>query len=269
MTAPALPLQGMGIVVTRPARQADNLCRLIEAQGGRAIRFPTLAIQASGDPQAALAVLDYLEQYDLVIFTSANAVEQGLALRRERRSLPVGLAIFAIGKATARALADQGVTAYRTPQRGQDSEALLALPTLRDVAGKRIAIVRGEGGRELLRATLEERGAQVDYAAVYRRVKPALPPDELLQYWRQGDIHAVIATSNESLQNLCAMVGATGRRWLHRTPLVVVSERARSLALQLGFHRPPLVAAEADDAAIVETLLHLPPNPIPTTIEDL
>ncbi|HYQ92370.1 MAG TPA: uroporphyrinogen-III synthase, partial [Candidatus Competibacteraceae bacterium] len=84
--------------------------------------------------------------------------------------------------------------------------------------------------------------------------------DDLLQYWKRGEIQAVIATSNESLQNLLVMVGAAGRPWLLATPLVVISERVRSLALQLGFSRPPLLAREASDTAIVEALLELPPN---------
>lgn len=269
MAAPSPPLQGMGVVVTRPAHQADPLCRLIEARGGRAIRFPTLAIEPPADPGAALAALDRLEQYNLVIFTSVNAVERGFTLLGERRGWPARPPAFAVGKATARALTARGVADCRLPQQGQDSEALLALPDLQAVANQRILIVRGEGGRERLRPALEERGARVDEALVYRRVRPALPPDELLQYWARSAIHAVIVTSNESLRNLDEMVGEAGRRWLRRTPLVVVSERARSLAAQLGFERPALVAPEPGDAAIVEMLLHLLPNPLPTLTEAL
>ena len=128
------------------------------------------------------------------------------------------------------------------------------------MAGKGIVIFRGEGGREALGDTLRARGARIGHAIVYRRSKPAFCPDDLLQYWTRGEIQAVIATSNENLQNLFAMVGAAGQPWLLNTPLVVVSERARSLALQLGFSQPPLLAREASDAAIVQALLELPPN---------
>ena len=260
MTRLSLSLQGMGILVTRPERQAGELCRLIEAQGGRAIRCPTLEILPIRDPAPALAVIDHLDDYELAIFTSANAVSLGLELLLSRRPLPLHWQVFAIGKATAGALAKQGIDTCRTPELGTDSEALLALPELQQVAGKGIVIFRGEGGREVLGETLRLRGARIGQAVVYRRSKPAFCPDDLLQYWTRGEIQAVIATSNESLQNLLTMVGAAGRSWLLATPLVVVSERARSLALQLGFSRPPLLAREASDTAIVEALLELPLN---------
>jgi uroporphyrinogen-III synthase len=262
------PLQGMGIVVTRPAHQADGLCRLIAAQGGRAIRFPTLEILPPQDPAAALAVIDRLDAYDRAIFTSANAVSRGMALILARRRLPTGLPLFAIGRATARALEHYGVTACRIPEQGYDSEALLAMPEMQNVTGQRIVIFRGEGGRELLRDTLRKRGAQITEASVYRRNKPAVSPDDLLQYWARGEIQAVVVTSNESLQNLYELLGASGQACLCDTPLVVVSERARALALQLGFNHPPLVAREASDAAIIEALLKLPPKPIAITTRD-
>ena len=41
------------MLVTRPAHQAGRLCALIEAHGGRPIRFPTLEIRDALDPAAA------------------------------------------------------------------------------------------------------------------------------------------------------------------------------------------------------------------------
>jgi uroporphyrinogen-III synthase len=268
MTLQSLPLQGMGILVTRPAHQADGLCRLIADRGGRAICFPTLEILPPQDPAVALAVIDRLDDYQIAIFTSANAVNRGMELILTRRCLPSGLQLLAIGRATARALERYGITTCRTPDRGQDSEALLNLPELQAVTGKRIVILRGEGGRELLGDTLQARGAEISYAEVYRRSKPAIRPDDLLQYWIRGEVQAVIVTSNASLQNLFELVGTTGQPGLRSTPLVVVSERAWSLALKLGFNHPPVVAREASDAALVEALLQLPPNPIPIATGD-
>jgi uroporphyrinogen-III synthase len=95
----------------------------------------------------------------------------------------------------------------------------------------------------------------VNYAEVYRRGRPDRSPGNLLKRWAAGEIHAVVVTSNESLRNLFDIVGKLGQHWLYHTPLIAVSERARELARELGFARSPLVAREASDEAIVETLL--------------
>ncbi|NJN47551.1 MAG: uroporphyrinogen-III synthase [Candidatus Competibacteraceae bacterium] len=139
-----LPLRQRGIVVTRPAQQADNLCRLIEAQGGRAIRFPTLEINPPQNLSPVFALVERLDTYDWAIFISANAVHWGLRWIQSRRELPPRLQRIAIGQATARALDHHGVPAHIVPT-SFTSESLLAMPALQTVAGLRIIIFRGEG----------------------------------------------------------------------------------------------------------------------------
>lgn len=261
-------LQGIGVLVTRPAQQAEGLCRLLETYGATAIRFPTLTILDPRDSAAIFKVIDCIDDYDMAIFTSANAVNRAIPLIQSRHGLPPGLLRVAIGKASARELARLGVPAQLVPDTRFNSEALLAMPRMRTVAGQRVVIFRGEGGRELLGDTLKERGAQVTYAEVYRRGKPAVDSSELIQRWALGEIHAVIVTSNESLTNLFEMIGPPGQQWLRNTPLIVVSTRARPLAQRLGFKHPPLVSREVSDEAIVETLFKLASNPIRMTVED-
>lgn len=263
------PLRGMAVVVTRPAHQADRLCRLIEDCGGEAVRFPVLEILPPEDLAGASAVIDSLEDYDMAIFASANAVERGLGMILQRRELPPGLSLVAIGKGTARELERWGRGVYLCPDQGFTSEALLALPEMRQVAGRRIVIFRGQGGRELLAEVLRERGAGVSYAEVYRRAKPKIPPDDLLRRWAQQGIQAVIVTSAESLLNLFEIVGEGGQQWLRSTPLIVVSGRIQALAQRLGFNQPALIAREASDEAIVEALLGMAPSPIRVTSGEL
>jgi uroporphyrinogen-III synthase len=196
-----------------------------------------------------------LSDYTMAIFTSANAVRYALPLIRARQGVPACLIIVAIGKASAHQLEQCGLPPQLVPSTGFSSEALLAMPRMQAVAGERVVIFRGEGGRELLGDTLKARGARVDLAEVYRRAVPEADPRELVQRWKQGEINIVVVTSNESLQNLFAIVGGVGQQWLCATPLVVVSERARRLAHALGVGHPVLTTREASDEAIVETLL--------------
>jgi len=85
-------------MVTRPAHQAEPLCRLIEAAGGRPFRLPLLEIAPPEHPPAGL---DRLEEYHMAIFISPNAVERGIALIRERGDLPPGLQLATVGRGSA------------------------------------------------------------------------------------------------------------------------------------------------------------------------
>ena len=259
MSSASPGLRQLGVLVTRPAHQADRLCHLIEQQGGIAIRCPTLLITEPRDWTPALHRFDRLGDYALAIFTSVNAVDRALPLIRERGGFPPRLEIAAIGQATAHALERYGITARLRPEHGFTSEALLALPRFQQVTGQRILIVRGEGGREWLTDTLTLRGASVERAEVYRRQQPVIDTEALLARWAQGAIGAVVITSNESLQNLFAMLGTTGQPYLRDTPMVVASTRIQHSAVAQGCRHLRL-AWEASDEAFLAALLDLTTN---------
>lgn len=268
-------LGGRGVLVTRPAAQARELCRLIEDIGGRPVPFPTVEIRPSRNPEAARAVL--CAGYDLVIFISRNAVEHALALLPDRAALlgdsaghstadamnagggaGSGPQLAAVGRATATAMGEAGLAPHLVPESGFDSESLLALSALTRVAGKRVLIVRGEGGRATLGETLAQRGASVAYAEVYQRVPPDTDAAALIPEWQQS-LSFVTATSDEVLVNLLAMVPETAHRWLRGLPLAVLSERNASTAIELGF-RVVAVANEPSDAGLCDALCRLQLN---------
>ncbi len=244
-------LAGTGVLVTRPEHQAAGLCRLIEAHGGRAIRFPALEITEPGDPAGVARLLASIGGFDMAIFISPNAVTHGLPLLPEG-CLPSTIRIAAVGRGTARALADAGQSVDIFPEARYDSEALLALPAMGSVAGRRILIFRGEGGRTLLGETLTARGADVVYAEVYRRRCPRVDAGPLVARWC-SEVDLVTATSNDILENLFSILGESGARLLRDNPLLVISERMAARARALGCRRL-LRAPRADDPAILKAI---------------
>jgi len=250
----ATMLAGVGVLITRPAHQAEHLAKLIEAEGGTVIRFPTIEIAPPTDPGPLLVVLDHLADYHLAIFISPNAVDQTFGwLRAAKREWPKRLPIACVGRATAAAVEKQGLNAT-TPTERFDSEALLGLSLLQDVADKKIVIFRGDGGRELLGNTLKLRGAIVTYAECYRRLQPRGGVEELIDAWRRGEIQIVSVTSTDGLRNLYDMLGETGRGWLQDTPVVVLSQSQAATCRELGCAAPVLTANEASDEAILEAV---------------
>ena len=232
------PLRGRGILVTRPGERAANLARRIEEAGGRAIVFPAIEIEDLPRP----AALGELARFDLAVFVSPTAAAKVMS---QIEAWPRSLRAAAVGGGTRRELESRGVTNVVSPAHGADSEALLAMPELRDTAGKRVVVFRGEGGRELLGETLRARGAQVEYAACYRRTPPKTPP-----HWNEDEVHAVTVSSSQGLANLCDVLG---EGFLRSRPLFVphprVADAARALSLQ------DVVLAGPSDAEMLHALV--------------
>ena len=242
------------MLVTRPAGQASGLCRLAEAAGYKAVPLPAIEIREPEDTEALQALAEVLDTYDLVVFISVNAVTHGLGYLLAQRQWPVQVKIATVGASSAAALRERGLAPDLVPAHQFNSEALLALDELQDMHGKRVAILRGNGGREHLCEILQSRGAEVDYVEVYRRTCPDVDPQLMRTLLQPGMLDVVTVTSNEILQNLLTMAGPEGQPLLRALPLVVVSDRQALLAQQLGFEQPVVVADNASDAALVEAL---------------
>ena len=245
-------LAGRTVLVTRPVPQAAALAQAIEEAGGAAFVFPALAIEALPADALATSLME-LRDADIAIFISPNAAQFGMATIHAEGGLPAAVEVFAVGPGTARALQAQGVSGVVTPD-GQDSEALLALPQLQAVAGKRVVIVRGVGGRTLLADTLAARGAEVHFMECYRRVRPQADAAPLLARWQAGGIDAVTVTSAETLDNLSVLLGEAGRPLLLHTPLFAPHEKIADAARRFGIAH--VVATPGGDAGLVEGLIN-------------
>ncbi|HFC54417.1 MAG TPA: uroporphyrinogen-III synthase [Gammaproteobacteria bacterium] len=245
-------LQGLGVMVTRPAHQAEPLCRLIEAAGGRPYRLPLLEIAPPEHPPAGL---DRLEEYHMAIFISPNAVEWGIALIRERGDLPPGLQLATVGRGSAARLEKLlGRKPDICAPPPFNSEALLTNSGMQKLANRNIIVFRGNGGRELLAETLRSRGATVEYCEVYRRACPKIEPAEVKRAWEQGKIDIITITSGEGLRNLVERTGAANHGWLFQTPLVLINRRLAALARELGFRQQLLISREASDSAMIDAI---------------
>lgn len=244
------------VMVTRPAHQADGLCRRIEAEGGNVMRFPVIAIREPADPGRVAAVVDRLAEFQVAVFVSQNAVDWGMRLIQDREQSSTHLKIITIGPGTAAALHRYGVTNAVFPTERANSEALLTLPELAPgaVNGQRILIFRGEGGRDFLGQELSVRGALVDYAEVYRRVRPVAKAATITDPGALKSVDIIMTTSREGLLNLFNMIGKNTREQLLQIPLVLVSQRMVGLAKTLGFTSELLIATAASDEGLVEAV---------------
>ena len=246
-------LDGLGVLVTRPETQAAPLAHALEAAGARVYRLPTLEIRARADRAAVRAAVGPVDRYHWVIFVSANAVRHGVALLEARATVPVA----AIGPATATALRLAGHAVRLSGEGSFDSEHLLAAPELASVAGQRILVVRGVGGRDLIIEQLRARGAEVVCAEVYERACAVPVPGALAAVesaWSAGQIAVATATSVEVLRCLVELLTPRGRALLRETALLVGGARVAATAREMGLTGPVIVASSPESGVLVDAL---------------
>ena len=245
-------LAGRAVLVTRPAGLSERLAALLGAEGGEAILLPAIAIFPPDDQAKLDATIDRLEDFDMAIFISPTAVTCAHAAVTARRGWPARMRYAAVGAGTARELHAIGMAEVLAPQGRGDSEALAALPELAALAGWRIVVFRGQGGRDGLRETLTARGAEIEYAECYRRAVPRTDVAPLVERWRRGGVDAVSITSAEGLENLFVLVGPAGAPLLRAAPVFVPHPRVGEAARRLGVGH--VVVTGASDEALVEAL---------------
>lgn len=249
--APAAPLHGCTmtdqtahpVIITRPLAQATPLAQRVRDMGRHAVVFPLLDIEPLPDQAQLRAQLHDLRRYAMVAFVSPNAINAAFAILP---SWPREVAIAVVGEGSRQALAAYGVTDANatifSPKDVErtDSQTLLDVLDMDALRGKRVLIVRGESGRELLADALRAQGVDVTPLPAYRRRAPVLDVAGrarlLTLLDAQGDW---VITSSEALRILVEMAreaaAATGVAKLQQQHLIIPHMRIAETARSLGF----------------------------------
>jgi uroporphyrinogen-III synthase len=278
-------LQGQVILNTRPVHQQAELTQMLQFDGARVLSFPLINIEqinieqidiepidiAAAPQSPAQSVLSPLwpsvsppisrpiADYDILLFVSRNAVE-GAFRFIEATDLRASTCFGVIGSATRTALAAAldnshfDLAGCLVAGEPYNSETLLQAQALQQVAGKRVLILRGQHGRNLLGDELARRGAEVEYAEVYRRAVPRHGVEIFNQLSAPCFPTLVILTSDEGMHNLFKLVDASAARALCRVPWLLISERMRESARKLGHNATVLIARNASDKGIRQTI---------------
>ena len=243
-------LSNLRVLVTRPARQGQHLAQSIRRAGGSALMLPMLEIQPLDENQTMRNLILDLDRCDKVVVTSQHAARFGVdRIDHYWPQLPLHTEWFAIGETTRQALETFDIHAGCSPA-GTDSESLLALKPFQHVAGQRILLLKGVGGRDVLEQTLQQRGAIVTTLEVYQRQRPDYDPEEVRQQLAEHDINVILAASGETLKHLCHYLPSDSHR---HCKLVTPGSRVTKMARALGF-RQVYAAAGAGDAAMLAAL---------------
>jgi uroporphyrinogen-III synthase len=239
----------MRVIVTRPAAQAVAWVAALQAGGLDAQSLPLIGIAPAQDPEPVRQAWRELPQAKLVMFVSANAVEQFFAARPEGLYWPPEVPAASTGPGTTAALQEAGVARIEQPSADAiqfDSEALWARISAWPWAGCLVLVVRGEEGRDWLAQQLHSAGAQVRFVGAYRRLPPALAAGELAllnQALESPGQYTWLFSSSEAISHLGRL--APGADW--RAAQALASHpRIAQAAADAGFGRVELVAPGVD-----------------------
>lgn len=226
----------LNVLVVRPAKKAQALTSLLNKQGITCVSQPLFDYQPLADHQQSK---DLLTTADIIIFVSVAAVEFAntqIAAKEWRYQH-----IIAVGKATKKALCALTLEKIHSPTQ-ENSEGVLALSVLSEnLSGRKITIVRGNGGREHLATELNKRNATVQYLESYQRVWRTFPKD-IDKQWYQQQINCIVVTSNAILEKLVQLTQVIdvntnndkSKYWRDHCDWIVASKRIFNLAKQLG-----------------------------------
>jgi len=240
-------------LVTRPAHQSAQLNAMLSAAGFGVINYPTIQIQAA-PPTARLKALNKsIHAFDIALFVSRNAVDYAFKYL-DTSTLPEQLLLGVIGKGTWLALQRHSVSSHIIPAQSYNSEGLLASAVLQQVKGQKIVIFRGQEGRNLLGDTLLQRGAEVEYIEVYQRALPDYAEDYFSELCGGVFPDLAIFTSAEGLINCFQLLDESQAQRLRQLPWLLISERMRETARNLGHNATIIIASSASDEGIFESL---------------
>jgi len=246
-------------IATRPAAQNRVWSQHLAMAGYSVLELPLLAIVPLDDPSALAQTRRQLMDFDLfhaVVFVSQNAVAHCAdSLQDYWPQLPSGMRYFAIGEKTAAQVRQRLEVPAESAVAGMDTEALLAHADLQAVAGQRILICRGQGGRGTLGEALEARGAKVEYCELYRRCLPSSAAAQLAQTELNPRRDILVVFSGETLQNALQAAGDAGcLDVVQAMPVVLPGERVAAIARELGWQRV-VVSSNASQQCMLDTLI--------------
>ncbi len=210
----AKPLAGRSVIVTRTRAQAASLGKPLEAFGAEVVPFPVIEIVPPEDWTSVDEAVRHIEDYDWVVFTSANAAAEFLN-RAARVTADAAVHVLAtpwvaaVGKSTAATLQSVGVKVDLVPEDAHAEGLAAAFDDLGAGPGWKVLIPRAQEAREVLPESLRASGAQVDVVVVYRTV-PAEPDPAVIERLRAGEIDAVTFTSGSTVRHFVERLAEAG-----------------------------------------------------------
>ena len=241
-----MDLAGTRVVVTRSPRQAAGLIGLLEDEGAVVLHLPTIDTGPPDSWEPLDTSLAELPAFDVVAFTSPNAVESFVFRAREVGADTTGIRhVAAVGGATAESLAGFGLSAGLIP--GTSSSEGLA-QALGEGKGRSVLVPRATDAPDVMRRILEGASWRVVEVPAYTTIVGS-PSPEVLTEVREGRFDVLTFTSGSTVEGFVTLVGPDPKGAV----VACLGPQTASAAEAAGF-RVDVTAAEQSAAGLVRAL---------------
>jgi len=226
-------LSGKGVLVTRPALQADKFAEQLIKVGAIPVLFPTTKIVPDPIGQTQLRnCFANLDHFNWIIFTSQNAVnffweewkKTGLS-----SDILNATKIAAIGPATKQKLNNFGLTVTAMPEIYIGEEIVNSLG---DVRNHHILLPRAEGARTELVGALNQAGATVNEIILYKSVTNSPDPNSCKNL--EKDVHYVTFTSASTVHSFFELLGDQAQPYLNKRWIACIGPITAATLLEYG-----------------------------------
>ncbi|HIQ19783.1 MAG TPA: uroporphyrinogen-III C-methyltransferase [Planctomycetes bacterium] len=247
----ARPLAGVRVLVTGSVATAHKLRDRLVQLGAEVMIDPAIRILPPADWGPLDHALDRLDQYDWLVFSSANGVDyffgrlrdRGLDARRLGR-----IKLAAVGSGTAERLEGYHLRADLVPEQFHAESLARALASKAD--GQRFLLACADRGRAVLAGQLEAAGARVDRVVVYRSQDVRQPDPAVAASLSAGEIDWVTVASSATAHAVVRLYGEA----LRQARLASISPLTSAALRQAGFE-PAVEASPHTMTALVEAIL--------------
>lgn len=246
----------MAVLITRPDERGILLAEMLNKAGVATIHLPFFSIAAGRELNDLPNKISQLNAGDYVVTVSKNVV-----MYADETLLNTGfrwrndIHYFAVGQSTAEFFCNHTEQAVCYPYQQENSEGLLALPSMQQLDGKTILLLRGSNGRDLFLEQAKLRGAAVETVECYQRLPISYDNKEQTSICKRAGIQTIIVTSAEILTALIDFIPENEHNWLKACQLITISRRIANLAEQFGW-KNVVIAARADNNALLQAVLN-------------
>lgn len=247
----------MNILITRPNPHGKDLVNKLLNVGKFAYHLPLIYFSPGRCLPLLKKKLNSLSKGDFLIIASQHAARYAHSqLLKTKMNWPSIIKYYSIGQKTSLIMHKLSGISSKYPCKESNSENLLQFPELiSNISGHRVLILKGNNGRELLKNTLQKRGAIVLYCECYIRKPFQYNGIEQCKKMLKLNIKIIIITTSETLKQLYYLIPQYYRiNWLIKCKLIVISKRLATIAKKFGW-KNIIITKSANNSSILKVLM--------------